>query len=250
MNNKTIQLAISLGIGLVIWLLLMFLSNVVADGSGIQRVIQLFGGTATGIIHALMYATFIYSFLELRQNQQFINEQHEGFDLKILPEKDQLVLNAEQVAQIKLDTLAIEKQGNMSLVTEFIKKACTQYRNDNSVSDTLSVFDKQVNNTKEEIESSLEIVQYLIGAIISLGFIGTLLGLSKAIGMSHLAKTDEGMPMITEQLNVAFDTTLIALFLGLMMNFFFHNYLKDLDLFFSQAKSYVIDNLISRIYGK
>ena len=97
-------------------------------------------------------------------------------------------------------------------------------------------------------EGKLETVRYLLGAVISLGFIGTLIGLSSSIGMAHLAKTVEGMPEITRNLNVAFDTTLVALLTGLVLNFFYHRYLENLDTFYSRTKAYIIDNLISRIY--
>jgi ABC-type spermidine/putrescine transport system permease subunit II len=56
------------------------------------------------------------------------------------------------------------------------------------------------------------------------------------------------MPQITQSLYVAFDTTLVALLIGLILNFFYHRYLKEMDTFYSQSKAYVIDNLISRIY--
>ena len=75
-----------------------------------------------------------------------------------------------------------------------------------------------------------------------------MLGLSSSIGMAHLAKTAEGMPEITRNLNLAFDTTLVALLIGLILNFFYHRYLKEMDTFYSRSKAYVIDNLISRIY--
>jgi biopolymer transport protein ExbB/TolQ len=91
-------------------------------------------------------------------------------------------------------------------------------------------------------------VRYLIGSIMSLGFIGTLIGLSKAIGNAHLAKTDEGMPLLTSFLNVAFDTTMVALILGLILNYFYHRFIEDIDKFYAKSKTYIVDNLISRIY--
>ena len=66
--------------------------------------------------------------------------------------------------------------------------------------------------------------------------------------MAHLAQTEEGMPEITRNLNIAFDTTLVALLIGLILNFFYHRYLENIDTFYSRTKSYIIDNLISRIY--
>src|SRR5690625_5701439 len=70
-------------------------------------------------------------------------------------------------------------------------------------------------------------VRYLIAAIMSLGFIGTLSGLTSAIGNADLARTEEGMSILTSYLNVAFDTTLVALVLGLILNYLYYNYLGD-----------------------
>ena len=247
-QSKRFQLLISIMVALGLWGFLSILGGIATEGSGLQRVIELLGGTSRGWIQVMIYAIFTYSILELLQKRKFIKNQKQSFNLGLLPLQDQLVLSPDEVAQIKLNAIQIERNGQRSLVVDFIKKACTQYRNDNSVSETLQVFNTQVENSKEEMEGELEMVRYLLGAIISLGFIGTLLGLSSSIGMAHLAKTLEGMPVITRSLNVAFDTTLVALLTGLVLNYFYHTYLKEMDTFYSRSKAYVIDNLISRIY--
>lgn len=56
------------------------------------------------------------------------------------------------------------------------------------------------------------------------------------------------MSEITQSLNLAFDTTMVALVAGLLLNFLYHRYLSEVDTYFSKVRSYVIDNLISRIY--
>ena len=247
-NTKSFQLTLSVLAAAVIWLLLILMGNLFNAESGFHRLIELLGGSGKGYIQAAIYALFTYSLFELFEKQKFIKGQYEGFGLGLLPVRDQLVLSPEEVAKIKLDTIKLEQNGKNLLVADFIKKACTQYRNDQSISETLQVFSAQVDTSKEELEGKLETVRYLLGAVISLGFIGTLIGLSSSIGMTHLAKTVEGMPEITRNLNVAFDTTLVALLTGLVLNFFYHRYLENLDTFYSRTKSYIIDNLISRIY--
>lgn len=247
-NNKRIQFIFSLIAAGGLWLLLIVFGAIFPEGSSIYRFFEVLGGTSHGVIQALIYVVFFYSLFELMEKRKYLLEQYEGFQFDLLPVQDQLVLSPDEVAQIKLNTIQLEKNGRRSLVSEFIKKACTQYRNDQSISETLEVFNAQVNTSKEEMEGDLEVIRYLLSAIVSLGFIGTLLGLSSSIGMAHLAETLEGMPLITRSLNVAFDTTLVALLIGLVLNFFYHRYLKELDTFYSRSKSYVIDNLISRIY--
>ena len=247
-NTKRFQIILSISAALGLWLLLIFMNSMTVEGSGMQRVIELLGGSSKGYIQVLIYAIFFYSLFELLEKRKHLVKQYKAFRYGLLPEQDQLVLTPEEVAQIKLNTINLEKTGEVSMVGDFIKKACTQYRNEQNVGETLQVFNTQVNNSKEEMEGGLEIIRYLLGAIISLGFIGTLLGLSSSIGMAHLAKTAEGMPEITRSLNLAFDTTLVALLAGLVLNFFYHRYLKEMDTFYSRSKSYVINNLISRIY--
>ncbi len=249
-NKKSFQVIVSVLAAAVIWLLLILLSNLFDPSSGIHRLIEVLGGSGRGYIQAAIYGLFTYSFFELYEKRKFIRQQYSGFNLNLLPVRDQLVLSPEEVNKIKLDTIKLEKNGQSYLVADFIKKACTQYRNDQSVSETLQVFNAQVENSKSELEGSLETVRYLLSAVISLGFIGTLIGLSTSIGLAHLARTNEGMPEITRNLNVAFDTTLVALLVGLVLNFLYHRYLEDLDTFYSRSKTYVIDNLISRIYNK
>lgn len=247
-QTKSIKVIFSALGAVCIWLFLLLLSNIGAAESGFHRLIEVLGGSSSGYIQATMYALFAYSIFELMEKRKAIQQQYQGFHFGLLPTQDQLVLSPDEVAQIKLQTIQLEKSGQHYLVSDFIKKACTQYRNDESIGETLQVFNAQVDTTKEEMEGGLEMIRYLQGAIISLGFVGTLIGLSNSIGMAHLAKTIEGMPQITKSLNVAFDTTLVALLIGLVLNFFYHRYLKEMDTFYSQAKSYVINNLISRIY--
>ena len=248
-NTKIFKLLISLGLAVITWMLLIFLADISYLFPAVQRFFVLLGGSMNGYIQFACYFAFFYGLIELRQKQSFIHTQYEGFDLNILPDEDQLVLTPAEVSDIKLNVLDLNKRGITYLVTDFIKKACTQYRNDNSVSETLQVLDVQIENHKEETESGLSLVRYMLNAIMSLGFIGTLIGLTTAIGNAHLAKTEEGMPILTGYLNSAFDTTLVALILGLILNYFYHNYIERLDGFYAKSKTYILDNLISRIYN-
>ena len=247
-NNKRLyHIAISLVAAVMIWFALILLASF-TSAPGLKRFFEAFGGSFGGYIHAVIYTAFIFGLLEVLGYQKFIRKQNEGFKLNLLPVQDQLILSPEEVAKIKLNVIDLEKHGFSFLLTDFVKRACTQYRNNQSIGETLQVVNVQIDNSKAELEGRLEIARFLINAIASLGFIGTILHLAAAIGLFHLAKTEEGMPLITQSLNVSFDTTFIALFLGLILSYFYHRYLEDLDTFYSRMRSYIIDNLISRIY--
>jgi hypothetical protein len=246
-SKRLYHIATSLVAAVMIWFALILLASI-SSGPGLKRFFEAFGGSFGGYIHAVIYTAFIFGLLEVLDYQKFIKKQNEGFKLNLLPVQDQLILSPEEVAKIKLNVIDLEKHGFSFLLTDFVKRACTQYRNNQSIGETLQVVNVQIDNSKAELEGRLEIARFLINAIASLGFIGTILHLAAAIGLFHLAKTEEGMPLITQSLNVSFDTTFIALFLGLILSYFYHRYLEDLDTFYSRMRTYIIDNLISRIY--
>lgn len=247
-NKQLIYLLASFVLAFATWLLLIYLAGLLSHFETIHRILVLFGGSSGGYIQALSYAAFYYAIAELLMMNRNFKGEFEGFERNLLPDTDQLVLNPEEVAQLKLSIIEMEKRGLNYRIGDYIKKACTQYRNDQSISETLQVLDVQIENDKEVTEGELSMVRYLIGAIMSLGFIGTLIGLSQAIGNAYLAQTEAGMAILTSYLNIAFDTTLVALLLGLVLNFFYHKFIGDIDKFYALSKSYIVDNLISRIY--
>ncbi|MBE6402640.1 MAG: MotA/TolQ/ExbB proton channel family protein [Lentisphaerae bacterium] len=87
-------------------------------------------------------------------------------------------------------------------------------------------------------------VSTLIWAIPVLGFIGTVLGLAKAVSQfGSLANTGDGasfnavLPQVTGGLATAFETTLIALVLALILQMIAAGRRQDEELFFGSLKS-------------
>lgn len=247
-RKNMIRTGISIGGAALLWLLLVVLANLFSRQPAVNRVLTMLGGSSLGYIQFISYAITIFALLQMHELNLHIKNQFKGFDLKLLPEEDQLILTPEEVADIKLSVIEIEKRGIIYLITSFIKNACTQYRNNQSIPETMQVLEGQIGNSKEEMDGNLNMIRYLISSVMSVGFIGTIIGLTSAIGNAYLAKTDQGLSILTGYLSVAFDTTLLALLLGLVLNYFYQRYLERMDVFFAQSKSYIMDNLVSRIY--
>ncbi len=247
-KNTMVRIGISIGVAALLWLLLIVLANLFSRQPAAHRVLTLLGGSSLGYIQFICYSITVFALIQINEMSLHMKEQFKGFDLKLLPEEDQLILTPEEVADIKLSVIEIEKRGTTYLITRFIKHACTQYRNNQSIPETIQILDGQIGNAKEEMDGNLNMVRFLISSVMSIGFIGTIIGLASAIGNAHLAKTDHGLSVLTSYLAVAFDTTLVALLLGLVLNYFYQKYLEKMDVFYAQSKSYVMDNLVSRIY--
>jgi chemotaxis protein MotA len=83
----------------------------------------------------------------------------------------------------------------------------------------------------------------LTWVIPSIGFVGTVIGISQALIIANSGD----MEKITSLLGVAFDTTLVALVLSIIIMWFVHQLQEESDRFHSDLKEFVIDNLINKI---
>ena len=73
----------------------------------------------------------------------------------------------------------------------------------------------------ERLESDLSMIRYIAWAIPSVGFIGTVRGIGQALGYAHKAIEGDIFD-VTMSLGVAFNSTLIALLISIVLMFLLH----------------------------
>lgn len=213
-----------------------------------NRILVMLGGTMPeGLIQGATYFLFIFALLEVMSIKSKLTIEQDAFTAHLLPEKENYVLSADDANQLKLNMQHLEHQRNYYLV-DLIKKACTKYRLSKSSSEVLSLTDAQIKLYNAEVESEQSYINYAIWAIPSVGFIGTVLGIAASLGFANQASTPEGIEKVTSMLAVAFDTTLVALVLSVILMYLVHSMHKQQDELFTKMNSYIIENLINRFY--
>lgn len=73
----------------------------------------------------------------------------------------------------------------------------------------------------ERLDSELSMIRYIAWAIPSIGFIGTVRGIGDALGQAHKA-VEGDITGVTQSLGVAFNSTLIALVISIVLMFVVH----------------------------
>ena len=213
-----------------------------------NRLLVMMGGTMPeGAIQGVTYFFFVFGMLEVLALKGRLTREADAFSARLLPEQENYVLSAEDANQLKLNMQHLGRQQNYYLV-DLIKKGCTKYRLSKSSSEVLALTDAQIKLYNAEIESEQTYINYAIWAIPSVGFIGTVLGIAASLGYANEASTPEGIEKVTSMLAVAFDTTLVALVLIVVLMFLVHALHKQQDAFFTKLNSYIIENLINRFY--
>jgi len=114
-----------------------------------------------------------------------------------------------------------------------------------------------VQNLSDAIESSIEalavrqeaensMIRYLIWAIPSIGFIGTVRGIGEALSLADKALAGDIAGM-TNSLGVAFNSTLVALLISIFLMFLFHQLQRLQDGQIVDIQAYCDQYLLARI---
>ena len=90
-----------------------------------------------------------------------------------------------------------------------------------SVSDASSVVRSLCEAEADRCDSELSIIRYIAWAIPAIGFIGTVRGIGDALAKAHQAVSGD-ITGVTESLGVAFNSTLIALIISIVLMFIIH----------------------------
>ena len=101
----------------------------------------------------------------------------------------------------------------------------SQTKNVQNVSDSIKS-SLEMLSTKQDSENSM--IRYLIWAIPSVGFIGTVRGIGLALSNADQA-LQGNISLMTENLGIAFNSTFVALIISLILMLFFHHLQKLQD---------------------
>ena len=210
----------------------------------LKRLFVLFGGDFLngGYIQLLTYIAFLWSLFEIFQMLKDIEKEKKAFKKKLLPTEERHLILPSQVNDIYLKAAELT-QGKKTLLFEMIKKACLKFRATKSIPEMIEIISIQTEINKEIFESDQSNIKYLTWVIPSIGFVGTVLGISQALMIANSGD----MNLITATLGVAFDTTLISLILSIIVMWYYHRLTRETDYLHAHLKGYVIENLINRI---
>ncbi len=248
MNKQLLHVIIAVGCTICYLILVQLLAAYSPEGSTGRRIALLLGSDLPlGLIQLFTFFLFSVGILEvmgfIRQNRH----EEAGLDQNLLPTRDHYVLTPDQVAALKLK-LSANQQFAGYQITKLILVACTKFRSNNSVEEAMNVVSSRVRMDLSLAESEQSLLRYILWAIPSVGFVGTVLGIAGALSYAGSVSTD-GIEKVTTTLYVAFDTTLLSLVLSIILMFSYNLTQGRTERLYVRMESYVLENLINRIHN-
>lgn len=145
--------------------------------------------------------------------------------LEIVPEQPDFVITVHTVKPLLERLHAAVDHPRHFLLFNRIERALANLRNLGQVGDVSSILRSQAENDEDLVSSSYGVLNGFVWAIPVLGFIGTVMGLSQAIGKfsgvlqatGEISELKGALQGVTTGLSTAFETTFVSLVFALIL---------------------------------
>ena len=212
--------------------------------------------TKRGVIPYVIVALTPWSFTILLVKSRKLVLQRKALSLSILPTEDPGFILTPASAENVLERIyaSVDDPQNF-LLTRRIHNALANLRNVGRIGDVDEVLRTQAENDEGQIDSSYTILRGFIWAIPVLGFIGTVLGLSVALGSFGSVLTSAGkmeqlrgaLQEVVGGLSTAFETTLEGLVGALCIHMLMIMVRRKEEQFLDECKDYCQKYVVGRL---
>lgn len=165
------------------------------------------------------------------------------FDVDLLEEAD---AEHHSLAQILDDLDELADKVRSTPLVQALTASLRRYLITGNVQNASDAVTTSVEALAVRIEAGNSMIRYLIWAIPSIGFIGTVRGIGVALSKADEALAGDIVGM-TSALGVAFNSTLVALFISILLMFLLHALQKMQDDVLVKTQAYCEKTLLERI---
>jgi biopolymer transport protein ExbB/TolQ len=181
--------------------------------------------------------------------------QRAALGLMVVPHAHDFVLSPASAGDILKRLYGLVDDPAHFMLLCRIERALANLSNIGMIADVSEMLRAQAENDEDHMESSYGLVRGFVWAIPVLGFIGTVLGLSRAIGAFNgvlaaadaVEKLKDALQAVTSGLSLAFETTLVALVVALAIQLLATGLRKREESFLDACKEYCHAHIVSKL---
>lgn len=181
--------------------------------------------------------------------------QRKALGLQLVPVTSDFVLSVSTVGQIFENMMVKVDEPKRFVLLNRIQIALSNLKNLGNVSDIDEILRSQSETDESTMETSYSLLRGFVWAIPILGFIGTVMGLSTAIGgfgevlgtKSDVGEIAASLKVVTGGLSTAFETTLLALVCALCIQLLITFLKKGEEEFLDECAEYCQRYIVSKL---
>lgn len=192
------------------------------------------------------YCCFLWAVLILTTRYWEVSRQRQALALDLLPSEEGARILQEDAypLQRKVDQIAAVK--GPFILSHMIHVALGKFAVSRNSQEVAEAVKAQAELDHARLAATMSTANYLAWAIPAIGFFGTVRGLAGSMSVAGL-----GGKMVAEaskHLTIAFDCTLVALALSLLVMFILHALQREEEALIIDCQQYCLEHLVNRIY--
>lgn len=194
------------------------------------------------------YACFVWAALILLGRYQEVCRQRRAFGLDLLPTDEGVRILPEDARPLLRKVQQVSARRGPFILANMVRLALAKYAVSRSGHDVSETIRTQAEVDLGRLVSGMATVHYLAWALPALGFLGTVRGLAGSLGMANQVDETSFIDLVSRHLGVAFDCTLVALALSLVVMFLLHSVQRDEEGLVIDCRQYCLEHLVNRLY--
>jgi len=165
----------------------------------------------------------------------------------LIPLSEGMRILPEDTRDVSRQMQALPPHQRDALLPRALLAALQRFSTTRNIQDVAGAIHAYCASEAERLESELSMIRYIAWAIPSVGFIGTVRGIGEALGQAH--KAIEGDIFgVTKSLGVAFNSTLVALLISIVLMFLLHQLQLVQERYVLDAEAYCEEKLTRHLH--
>ncbi len=210
--------------------------------SSLWVVIKDYEQEACFILMLWAFALLAYKAVATFQERKLLERQ-------LLPVREGVRILPEDTREYARVIEELPESERRKLLPRVLLTALERFGSTKNVQDASSVANSLCEAEGDRLDSEQSMIRYIAWAIPALGFIGTVRGIGLALGQAHRA-VEGDITGVTENLGTAFNSTLIALLISIVVMFLVHQLQLVQERFVFDTQNYVDHNLVRHLQSR
>ena len=202
-------------------------------------------------VQNIMWVMYFLGMGELYHRYQESKVSSTHLKKDYLPKDEHVVLQPKDLAPIFQNVKPAAKDES-AFLPRLIHQAVLQFQSSRSVDQAAMLVNSQLELYSHQLDLKYSMLRYLSWLIPTLGFIGTVYGISITLAVAGASNPEDPALLgnLTKSLAVAFNTTLLALLQSAIIVYLMHLVQGKEEKALNNSGQACLNNLINRLYVK
>ena len=178
-----------------------------------------------------------------------LNKHRALLQLDLIPLEEGMRILPEDTHDLSRQIQALPPAQKEALLPRVLLSALQRFSSTRNIQDVSDSIHSYCDSYAERLDAELSMVRYIAWAIPSIGFIGTVRGIGQALGQAHKA-VEGDIFGVTQSLGVAFNSTLIALLISIVLMFLLYQLQLLQERYVLDTEGYCEEKLTRQLYTR